>query len=98
MEKYTELQLTQQTQFTDHYRDKKLAETEKIIDKIIEGKRKKASNCGNDPSLVTKETVLDELKQKWAFNSENILVQVPTEDPFACGRLTVQLMIHLYLK
>lgn len=71
--------------FSTHYGQKKVERSRKLIDKILDGKRKKFARNGGDPNEVTEETVIDEIRKGCQFDSGNILVQVPTQEPFAVG-------------
>lgn len=71
--------------FSSHYEQKKIEESRKLIDKILAGKRKKIAKSGGNPDDVNEETVLDEIRKRCQFDSGNILVQVPTQEPFITG-------------
>lgn len=71
--------------FSTHYSQKKVEQSRKLIDKILDGKRKKVAKNGGDPNEVTEDTVIDEIRKGCQFDSGNILVQVPTQEPFAVG-------------
>lgn len=72
--------------FTDIYCDKKIEESKNIINTIIAGKRKKIEKNGGNPDEVTVESILNDIRNKFVFNLDNILIQVPTEEPFNVGK------------
>lgn len=92
---YADMLKVHQNEFSKCYYQRKIQETENRIDKIIEGKRKKAIALGSNPDEVTKETVLDQMKQRWQFDLENILIQVPSKDTFSSGEQNVLFILFL---
>lgn len=71
--------------FSSHYSQKKVEASRKLIGEILAGKRKKVLKNGGDPDAVTEESVIDEIRNRCQFDAGNILVQVPTQEPFAVG-------------
>lgn len=63
---------------------KKVADSRKQIDKIVAGKRKKLLQSGvnGDEIAIDAEQVLKEIGDGCSFNTENTLIQVPTEHPY----------------
>lgn len=73
-------------ELTQIYCEKKIAESQKIIDRILAGKRKKVQETGGDVNEVTEESVIADIRKRYKFNEDNILVQIPTEEVFENGR------------
>lgn len=71
--------------FSSNYSEKKIADSRKLMDKILGGKRKKVAKNGGNPDEVTEDTVIEEIKKRCQFDTFDILVQVPTQEPFAVG-------------
>lgn len=73
--------------FNDFYCDKKIDDAKRLMDKILSGKRKKLLRTGGNPDDVTEDSVLDEVRQRYKFDKDNILVQIPTQEPFDAGKV-----------
>lgn len=71
--------------YNDFYCESKLNRSKQMIDKILDGKRKKVAKTGGNPDEVTEEAVLDDIKKNCIANLDNIYVQIPTQDPFDVG-------------
>lgn len=82
---YQEIRNSHHKQLTEIYCEKKIAESQKIIGKILAGKRKKVKETGGDVSQVTEDSIIADIRKKYKFNLDNILVQVPTEEVFENG-------------
>lgn len=76
-----------QRHLIDFCRENKFNESKKIIQKIIEGKRKKCKAKDQNPDEITEESVLNEIQASFKFNPANTLVQIPTKEPFDRGEL-----------
>lgn len=81
--------------FSSHYSEKKVEDSRKIIDRILDGKRKKAAKSGGNPNEITETIVIDEIRRRCQFDSGNILVQVPTEEPFDVGEKYIKLKMYM---
>lgn len=69
------------------YHEKRIEDAKKNMDRILEGKRKKAIKSGDDPNEITEEAILDEIQKRVVSDDAGILVQIPTEEPYDIGML-----------
>lgn len=67
------------------YTEKRIDEAKKLMDKILAGKRKKVAKSGGNPDEVTVETILDEVRKRAIQDTTNMIIQVPTQEPFETG-------------
>lgn len=84
-QQYKNLLETNQEFLIDFCRENKVGESKKIIQKIVEGKRKKCKAKGLNPDDITEESVLNEIRENFQFNPQNNLIQIPTKEPFDAG-------------
>lgn len=82
---YADIRAQHASVFNSHYSEKKVEESRKRMDQILAGKRKKVAKNGGDPDTVTEEKVIEEIRARCQFDAGSILVQVPTQEPFAPG-------------
>lgn len=68
------------------YLEKRIEDTKRNMDRILAGKRKKALKSGGDPSEITEDAILEEVKNRSLPDTTAVLVQVPTEEPFEIGK------------
>lgn len=78
---YNSIRAQHLSEFSSHYRQKRITESAKMIDKILAGKRKKVALNGGDPNDVTEDTVMAELSSRFEIDPDNILIQIPTREP-----------------
>lgn len=71
------------------YVEKKIEDARKFMEKILCGKRKKAIKSGTDPNEITEEAILDEARQRAINDVSNVFIQVPTQEPFDVGMLSL---------
>lgn len=76
-----QLQLTHQI-----FSEKRIDNAKKNMEKILAGKRKKAIKFGNDPNEITEDAILEEIQNRSHNDSTNVLVQIPTQEPFELGK------------
>lgn len=67
------------------YREKRIDDAKKNMDKILEGKRKKAIKTGGDPNEITEDAILEEIQNRPVSADAGVLVQIPTQEPFEIG-------------
>lgn len=68
-------------------RENTVAESRKVIDKIIAGKLKKLAKSGHQSvQSLEPEAVLQEIHDKYSFNMDNALLQIPTKHPIHVGK------------
>lgn len=85
-EEYLRIRQENLREIEEFFREKKVQECHNIIDKIIEGKRKKCRATGvGDPDQITEESILNEVRQGVKFNPENAPNVIPTKEPFNPG-------------
>lgn len=67
------------------YLEKRIDDVKKNMVRILEGKRKKVLKSGGDPSEITEDSILDELRKRPVEDTTGIFIQVPTQEPFEIG-------------
>lgn len=67
------------------YMEKRADDAIKLMDKILAGKRKKVAKSGGDPSTVTEDTILEDVRKRAIQDVTNVFIQVPTQEPFEVG-------------
>lgn len=60
-------------------------EANKLMSRILDGKRKKVAKGGGDPNLVTEESILDDIRKRAIEDATSIYTQIPTQEPFDIG-------------
>lgn len=71
--------------YKELYVEKRVGEAKKCMDKILEGKRKKADKLGSDPNEITEEHILEDVRNRASNEALKPFVQIPTEEPFLLG-------------
>lgn len=77
----------------DFCREKKVQESEKAIDKIIAGKMKKSQARGLNPNEITVENILNEIRDNYIFKPENVLIEIPTTEPYLVGEHSIRISL-----
>lgn len=54
------------------YVEKRVEEAKSLMPKILAGKRKKVMKSGDDPSKVTEESILDDVRQRCINDATNV--------------------------
>lgn len=93
--KYKETIDRNESVIADLCREKKVQESAKAIDKIIAGKRKKSKASGLNPDEITLDSVLTEIRDSYKFERDNVLIEIPTMDPYALGGYFIYSVLHL---
>lgn len=71
--------------YHDIYMEKRIENAKRYMDSILAGKRKKAIKSGNDPSEITEEAILEDVRKRAISDVSNVFIQVPTQEPFEVG-------------
>lgn len=76
------------------YLEKRIDDAKKNMDKILEGKRKKAIKSGGDPNEITEDAILVEIQKRIVCDDAGVLVQIPTQEPFDIGMLSENVQLR----
>lgn len=74
------------------YLEKRIDDVKRNMNRILEGKRKKALKSGSDPNEITEDSILDEVRNRSGDETAGIFIQIPTEEPFKIGMTLLVLL------